>query len=388
MTEISAETAYNRLRDVILLPKNKRSLDILKMWYSEEDAKVLAAGPFKVVQMDRFTVEEYAEKSGLPIERVMETFDKLSAKGLIFWFIDHKNGGKKKYMIPPLFPGLVEYFIISPNNPIDLRRKFVKKFHEEETEASLVSIVSDFSVFRVVPGLKPKPGTRKIEIDGKLEPEKNQVMTYQDIEEIVHYAGRFDKNIAVLPCTCRTMAMMMKKSPECEGSVENCLVFGSPAQFSVEEGIGRYIDVDETMDILKQAEKEKLVHTTLNTYQKQSFICNCCTCCCGVLETALKLDFKEFYQESDWTPIIDHDKCNKCRKCIKACGFNALTYRFGTQEDKSEDRILVREEKCAGCGVCASNCPNEAMNLKKIRDSKPADSFIDGVMKMMAGRKM
>ena len=388
MQELTAEDAYRKLRDVIMMPKNKRSLEILRMWYSEEDAKVMAAGPFKTVQMDKFTIEEYAEKSGLSVDIVKETFERLSPKGLIFWHIDYKDNDKKKYMIPPLFPGLVEYFIISPHNSIDLRRAFVKKFHEDESESSLVSIVSDFSVFRIIPGLKPKAGTRKIEINGKLEPEKSQVLTYQDVEKIIENAARREDNIAVIPCTCRTMAMMMKTSPECEGSIENCLVFGAPATFSVEEGIGRYIDAEEAMEILRQSEKENLIHTTLNTYEKQSFICNCCTCCCGVLHTALKLDFKEFYQESDWVPVIDDEKCNKCKKCIQACGFNALSFRFGTMEDGSDDRIVVREEMCAGCGVCVSNCPQEAMNLKKVRNNLPAESFLDGVMKMMAGQKM
>lgn len=388
MQNMTAEEAYKKLRDVIMLPKNRKSMEILKIWYSEDDAKVLAAGPFKTVQLDQYTVEEYAEKSGLPLAKVQETFDKLSPKGLIFWFIDYRDGNKKKYMIPPLFPGLVEYFIISPNNPIDLRREFVRKFHEDETESSLVSVISDFSVFRVIPGLKPKPGTRKIEINGKLENEKSKVLTYQDVEQIIRSAGKHENNIAVLPCTCRTMSMMMKTSPDCRGSVENCLVFGAPARFSVEEGIGRYVDVEEAMKILKKAEKEKLIHTTLNTYEKQSFICNCCTCCCGILSTAIKLNFKEFYQASDWVPVIDMEKCNMCKKCIRSCGFNALTFRIGMKEDGSDDRIVVREDQCAGCGVCASNCPQDAMNLKKVRDSKPADSFLDGVMKMMAGVKM
>jgi len=45
----------------------------------------------------------------------------------------------------------------------------------------------------------------------------------------------------------------------------------------------------------------------------------------------------------------------------------------------------VREDVCIGCGVCASNCPSESITLKKVRDMKPADSFIEAVTKMMTG---
>ncbi len=379
--------AYYKLRDIIKMPKNLESLKLLKIWYSEEDADILTAGPFRTVSIDQFTIEDYAEKSNLPVEKVRETFERLSPKGLLFWFRDRKDGDKKKYMIPPLFPGLVEYFIISPNNSIDERREFVKRFHSQENESSMINMVSDFSVFRIVPATKPEPKTRLIEIDKTLQPEKSQILAFEDVEEIIRYAGRYENNIAIMPCTCRTMSMMMKTNPDCEASVENCMCFGAPATFCVEEGIGRYASQEEAIEILKQAEKEGLIHLTSNTKTKQGFICNCCTCCCGIIGQAKRLNFMDLFQESDFVPIIDNDSCKHCKKCIKKCGFNALIYQPGDKEDKSEDKILVREDVCIGCGVCSANCPTDAINLKRIRNNKPAESFMEAIVKMMAGRK-
>ncbi len=387
MSEVIAE-AYEKMREIIMLPKSKTSMEILQEWYTEEDVNVLTAGPFKIVQMDRYTIEDYAEESGLPIEKVKETFERLSPKGLLFWYFDRKDGNKKKYMIPPLFPGLVEYYIISPNNSIDARRKFVKKFHALENDGLMMGVVSDFSVFRVVPGTKPEPTSRLIEVNESLEVDKQQVLAYNDVEEIIRQAGKHENNIAILPCTCRTMTMMLKEQPQCEASIENCMVFGSSSAFCVEEGIGRYVSADECLDILKETEKEGLIHLTLNTYEKQSFICNCCACCCGIISTAVRLNFMDLFQNSDYVPVIDNDECSKCRKCIGFCKFNALVYKFGNTDDKSDDTIMVREDVCIGCGVCSSNCPKDAINLKKISDNKPADSFMDAVMRMMTGRKI
>jgi len=68
---------------------------------------------------------------------------------------------------------------------------------------------------------------------------------------------------------------------------------------------------------------------------------------------------------------------------VDVCQFYALTYMAG--ETKAEDKILVREDICIGCGICASNCPQEAIHLKKVRDVKPAQNFIEAVQKMMTG---
>ncbi len=387
ITGKTAEEAFLYLRDVIMMPKSKISMDVLKMWYTDNDALILAAGPFTMVQMDRYTVEEYAAKTGIPREMVQEAFDRLCHRGSLFWHIDHKDEGKKKYMIPPLFPGLIEYFIISPHNSIDERRAFLKKLDKLEEEGFSFAMESGFSIFRVVPARKPEPGARVIQVDQRLEPEKSQVLAYQDVEKIIAAAGEREDNIAILPCTCRTMAMLKKTSPECKASVNNCMVFGAPARFSVEEGIGYYVTKEECLEILKQAEKEGLIHCTQNTYDKQGFICNCCACCCGIISTAIKYNTMSMFQESDYVPLVDHDTCNKCRKCVNYCAFHALMYKSGEKEDKSDDRVIVREDVCIGCGVCASNCPTGAITMKKIHDNKPAGSFIEGVMRMMNEKK-
>ena len=180
---------------------------------------------------------------------------------------------------------------------------------------------------------------------------------------------------------------MQKTAPDCKASVENCMTFGAPAKFSVEEGIGRYVTEEECLEILERCEKEGLIHCTQNTAEKHGFICNCCTCCCGIFSTAIQHNLMGLFQKSDYVPVVDHETCSKCKKCIKYCSFNAVMYHMGEKEDKSEDRILIREDVCIGCGVCASNCPSEAIYLKKVHDQQPAGSFVEAVMRMMNEQK-
>ncbi|MFO7963449.1 MAG: 4Fe-4S binding protein [Desulfobacterales bacterium] len=388
MPELEADQAYRKLCDIIMMPKNKLSIEILKILYPEKDAKMLAAGPFNIVQADRYTIEEFAEKTGYPVDEVKETFERLAKRGVLFWVRDRRDNNKKKYTIPPLFPGIVEYFIVSPHNSIDERRAFVKKMHQREGGGITTGTMdSDFSIFRIIPSMKPDPESRVVEIGEHLESDKSQVFAYQDVVEIINEAGRFENNIAVMPCTCRLMAMMTKESPECNATVENCMAFGAAAHYVVEEGIGRNVDVDESLDILKQAEKDGLIHLSTNTVNKHGFICNCCSCCCGIIGSSVKMNRLDIFEKSDYVPVIDADECTKCKKCITICSFHALLYKMGEKDDKSEDRIIVREDACIGCGVCASNCPSGAIRLKKVRESEPAGSFQEGIQRMFAGTK-
>ncbi|MFX0141506.1 MAG: ATP-binding protein [Candidatus Hodarchaeota archaeon] len=384
MAEKEAKDAFRRLRDVLMMPKSKSSIDILKIWYTPEDIKILMAGPFKRMGIDRYTIEEYADRANFPVETVRDTFERLAKRGVLFYYVS-KRDGKKKYMIPPLFPGIVEYFIINQNVNIDERRKFVERFHSDPEFMGFLANTSDFSVFRIIPALKPGTESRLIQVGEELEVDKSQVFTYQDVEKIVKEAGKLENNMAVVPCTCRTMSMMLKTNPECKRTVMNCLVFGVPARYTVEQGLGHYISVDETLEILRQAEKEGLVHLSQNTVDRHGFICNCCDCCCGILSTAKKYNLPNMFQKTDYIPLFNMETCKHCKKCVRMCPFYAITYRTGEKEDKSDDKIFVREDACIGCGVCASNCPSESITLKKVRDVKPAESFIEAVTKMMTG---
>jgi Na+-translocating ferredoxin:NAD+ oxidoreductase subunit B len=387
MSGKNADQAYRKICDIMMIAKNKASMDILKILYAKEDAKMLAAGPFTVVQMDRFTIEEYAQKTGYPAASVKEAFERLSKRGVLFWVTSRKDKNKKKYLIPPLFPGLVEYFIISPNNSIDERRAFVKKLKIFEEGGFLGNMMtSDFRVVRIIPSLKPDPGSRVVEVNQELVGDKSQVYAYQDVTQIINEAGKFENNIAVMPCTCRLQAMFTKESPECDATVENCMSFGAMANYVAGEGFGRHIDTEEAMEILKQTEKEGLIHVSTNTAGNQGFICNCCTCCCPIVGSSVKMNRLDAFEKSDYVPVVDDKACTKCKKCIKICGFHALLYRAGEKDDKSEDRVIVREDACIGCGVCASNCPAAAIILNKVRDSRPAGSFQESVMRMLSGK--
>ena len=66
--------------------------------------------------------------------------------------------------------------------------------------------------------------------------------------------------------------------------MENCFSFGSHADYYVENGMGRYITIDEATDIVKKNEEAGLVMQPFNS-QKIGGMCSCCGDCCEVLRS-------------------------------------------------------------------------------------------------------
>ncbi|MFH0876331.1 MAG: ATP-binding protein [archaeon] len=60
--------------------------------------------------------------------------------------------------------------------------------------------------------------------------------------------------------------------------------------------------------------------------------------------------------------VIDNEKCISCKLCIENCYFGAIEQR--------DNKIVVKEFGCEGCGVCELVCPNNAVKLKDVQNGK------------------
>lgn len=360
-----AEKYYKKIRDALFMPRAlKESIQLLKTWYTPEEARLVSV--FKTPMMDSMPIEKIAKKTNIPEEKVKEICDRLTKKGLLYNFVNKKDNDKLYYALAFLFPGLFEWFYASPFVSFDEKTESAKLFKKLEPVIGAM-MASNYETARVAPAMGAK--TETIKVDEDVDVGTSQVLLFEDVVKILSESW----SIAVMPCPCRIFHGHILKEG-CDKPIDVCINLNSVAEYVDRIGIGRKISIDEAKDILQRSEKAGLVHVVNNLSKKFSFICNCCSDCCGFLSNvnSFKL-YDGIVARSGYLPKIDPDTCNKCARCVRTCPVGALHLIYGSKEDMSDSKIIVRDELCLGCGVCAVNCPKDAIVLEKVKETKPED---------------
>jgi Pyruvate/2-oxoacid:ferredoxin oxidoreductase delta subunit len=202
-----------------------------------------------------------------------------------------------------------------------------------------------------------------------------EVFPYERATELVETA----KSWWVRDCICRVQQKLVGKG--CDAPIENCLSFsqiegkydGLPAM--------RAVSKEEALQILQEAAEAGLVHSTGNYRDGNHYICNCCTCCCGVLRGVAEFGMPTAIARSDFAVVVDADLCIGCENCLERCQFGALAVPEGL--------CTVDYGRCVGCGVCVSSCPVDALSLRRREEDElvavPVDN--DAWLQVRADRR-
>lgn len=313
------------------------------------------------------TAEEIAKKCGKDLKRTEELLFEMSVIGLLEY--NWENADRhKQYLLPMFVPGCAEFMNMNKEQ-VEAHPEVAKLFND-------MARLPLEKVTPMVPLGGAGIGMHVIPVEKAIPTDQKSV----SIEHISHWLKKYEGKYAVGACSCRRSRRIQGEG--C-GHLEDdmCIGVGDMADYLVETGKGRYIEIKEVMEILQRAEDNGLVHqiTNIDGEDKIFAICNCCVCSCYALRTSQLFNTPNM-SRSAYIAKVEEEKCVACGQCVEYCPAGAVklgqklctkegpitypkrelpdTVKWGP-EKWSEDYRDANQINCydTGTAPCKTNCP-------------------------------
>lgn len=296
-------------------------LKLLAKLFSAEEAALAAE-----LRLNLETSKEIAYRVGIDPRDLGKQLKDMARRGLIAW---GRTEGGPGYGLLPFVVGIYEM------QAGRLDEELAQLFEAYYQKAFTRALNLQPQVHRVIPvGESIQPGL--------------EIRPFESAGSIVQDA----KSWGVVDCICRTQKALI--GDPCDHPVDVCMVMGQTANaFDHNPGI-KGLTLTEAMATLERAAEAGLVHSVSNNQQGLWYICNCCTCSCGILRGMSEMGIANVVARSAFVNQVDEELCVACGDCVEKCQFNALSLN-GT--------VHINELSCVGCGVCVLACPDEALTL-------------------------
>ena len=306
-------------------------LRLLEKLFTPEEAALAAQ-----LRLTLETVNQLVERLQMDKRELRQQLKAMQRKGLIT--AGRAPGGGFGYGLLPFVVGIYEMQV--PRMDAELAELFEAYY----TQVFGESLRIHPQVHRVIPVQES--------VKAGLE-----VRPFESAVEIINSVQAW----GVTDCICRKQKALI--GDPCEHPLDVCMVLHErPGIFDGSTYI-KALTKDEALATLRRAADAGLVHSVSNNQQGQWYICNCCTCSCGVLRGMAELGIANVVARSSFVNQVDEASCIACGACVEACPFGAMSV---------DDVAHVDRVRCVGCGVCTLSCPQEALHLVE----RPADEVL------------
>ncbi|MEW5908712.1 MAG: 4Fe-4S binding protein [Thermodesulfobacteriota bacterium] len=280
-----------------------------------------------------------AKRAGISRQEAAKRLESMAKRGLILR--EEPEKGPFRYLAAQYVIGIWE-------------------FHVNDLDEALIHNMKEYAPTLSKESMKI-PQLRVIPVARSLTPQ-HKVLPHEMAEEL----ARSQKKFSVGPCICRREHSLIGKG--CKKPEETCLGFGLAADFKIRNGIGRKIDLEETLDILKKADENGLVLQPSNN-KDALWICCCCGCCCQVLKAFKRHPKPNTLAATPFVAHINPETCESCGTCVERCQMEALKIDNGS--------ISMNQDRCIGCGLCVSTCPTDSIALVRKPDRDQPQVYKD-----------
>jgi Pyruvate/2-oxoacid:ferredoxin oxidoreductase delta subunit len=297
-------------------------LRLLEKLFTPEEAELAS-----LLRMTLETHQQIAERIGRDPKETRLALKKMAKKGLIK---AGKAEGGLGYGLMPFAVGIYEFQV----GRIDAELAELFENYYQQAFAQVLAVSPQ--VHRVV------PVNETIRTGMEVAP-------YESVTAIVDEA----KSWGVTDCICRQQKALI--GDPCEHPLDVCMTMSTvPGAFDHIKTV-RALTRDEAMDTLGRAADAGLVHSVGNNQEGLWYICNCCSCSCGILRAMSEIGVANVVAHSSYINVVDEAICNGCENCLEYCQFDALVL--------DGYMMTVNELRCVGCGVCVPHCDTEALHL-------------------------
>lgn len=331
-----SETIYHQLARVLdTLPngfpstKTGLEIEILKMVFTPEEAEI-----FCDLTLTAETAEEIALRSGRSPDQLEEKLIEMEKRGEINC---SRVDGRLTFRMLPWVVGIYERQLSR------MTQGFARLCEDYNLVLGPQLLMNKPQLMRVLP----------VEID---IPVHQEALPYDQVSHILEGSQSF----GVKDCVCNKAKHMIGEG--CSKPKEVCMSISSAPDAFKDDPSTRKISRQEALSILQKAEDAALVHLTANTQENQTYICNCCSCCCPILGS-VKMYNSSVTVNSSYIAEIDAERCDTCGVCKdERCQVEAIISGSASYQ--------ILEQKCIGCGLCIGTCPNEAIRMIEKQDTR------------------
>ncbi|NIM20272.1 MAG: 4Fe-4S dicluster domain-containing protein [Candidatus Latescibacteria bacterium] len=322
-------------------PETPEFMKILRLLFSPTEAELARRIPFRLTPL-----HVLSEKLGIPEEKLNDKMNEMGERGLV---LDSEHDGIRYIALAPVVIGFYEFTFMRTREDMpmaELSRLFDTYMNADDRFAR--------SAFKGQTQL----ARSLVREEALPEGDHTEILDWERASRIVRSATA----VGVSLCACRHKASHLGKA--CENTLQNCLSFNSAAKMLFRSGLAQPVTKDEAMRILERSKEAGLAQTGDNVQKKVTYICNCCSCCCGFMHAIKTFDLRNAVVTSNWIAQVDTANCTGCGKCAESCPVDAIDL-MELKIGKKKRRQAVRDnELCLGCGVCYSACENGGISMK------------------------